>query len=172
MKAGPISGGMDQEYLKIFDEIKNKSFSEQKELTKAAKEFVKLHNQQIAKAKKEYRYKSLNLAIISAWAFATGSLQKDKGLKKLYNIPEDAGKNDPLNGSVMARARHVKIDPDAYRGLGTRDNEKERGRLLQLFYRYSQSDKKGITLSMCNAAIKFYHYNKDKEKIKKEESAF
>ncbi len=70
----------------------------------------------------------------------------------------------------MGKAHH-KTDPDTYRGLGTRTDKKERGRLLQLFLNYSKSDKLKITEQMCNAAIDIFHANKGRkeaqEKLKK-----
>ena len=106
-------------------------------------------------------------------ACVSGYLQRDKTkLKKLYSLPEYSGREDPLNVEAMNKARHPKLDLDNYRGLGNRTGEKERGRLTQFFYRYAASDKEKVNLDMYNAAIKFYHFNKDSHNIKKEEAAF
>ena len=56
---------------------------------------------------------------------------------------------------VLARVKHV-TDPDNYRGLGSRTDVKDRGRLAELFY--FQAEKGiGITKELANAAIKRYH---------------
>ncbi len=69
----------------------------------------------------------------------------------------------------MTNARHKIIDADKnYRGLGTRSDTSERGRLLYLFLAYSDSPKPKITEQMCNNAIEIFHSNKDK--IKAEEN--
>ena len=166
------SGGMDKKYKEIFDKFKG-DFISQKDLTEAAKQFIRLHKKELDKAPKNYRYRALSLAVISSWAFVAGCLQKDEEkLKKLYNLPELSGKDDPLNVEAMNKARHPKLDLDNYRGLGNRTGEKERGRLAQFFFRYAASDKEKANLEMYNAAIKFYHYNKDSQNIKKEKAAF
>ena len=166
-------GGLDKRYKEIFDKIKENQFNKQKELTIAGKMFVKLHKKQLKNASKGYKYKALALAVISSWAFVAGYLQRDnEKLEKLYNLPEYVTKEDPLNGEAMAKAKHPKLDSDTYRGLGTRYNDKERGRLTQLFYRYTDSEKNKITLDFYNAAISLYHNNKDKEKRKKDEAVF
>ena len=94
-----------------------------------------------------------------------------KALEKLYSIPESSGKSDPLNGQAMSEAKHSK-DTTAYRGLASRSNEKERGRLAQFFFQYANSENKKIDKELYNAAIQIYHFNKDREKIEKARSAF
>ena len=62
---------------------------------------------------------------------------------------------DPLNAKILAKARH-KTDPENYRGLGTRTDAKERGRMAELFY--FQAEKGiGITKDLANAAIARYY---------------
>ena len=167
------AGGMDKEYLKVFNKIKG-NFMGEKDLTDAGKMFVRLHETQIKNSTEDFKLKAQNLALIASWAFATGILQRDKQrLKKLYELPELSGNDDPLNASAMTKARHNKLDSDTYRGLGTRTDTKERGRLLQLFLGYSRSDKKKITLDMCNAAIIKFHSLEDKKNaIKWDKKAF
>ena len=71
----------------------------------------------------------------------------------------------------MAKSKHKALDSESYRGLGTRSDNNERGRLLQLFLDYSNSSKPKITGEMCNASIHMFHSNLDRkkgeEKIKK-----
>lgn len=121
-----------------------------------------------------FKYRTLSLAVIASWAFVAGYLQnKQNLLDKFYKLVDNAGDNiDPLNGKAMAKAKHPKLDSDTYRGLGTRTNDKERGRLTQFFYRYSKSKNPKISLAMYNEAIKYYHVNKESDDIKKTKSAF
>jgi len=171
---------MDEEYISIFNKFKSKEKFDDEKLLEAGKMFAKLHDAQYQKAdkiksssKKEYKIKAFSLSIISSWAFATGVLQsEEKRLTKLYSLPEYSEEGDPLNAIGMSKAHH-KTDPENYRGLGTRTDEKERGRLLQLFLDYSNSDKKKITQEMCNSSIDTYHANKSsKEAEEKRKKAF
>ena len=157
------SGGADPEYLKVFDRLA--SFAKEVDLLEAGKNFTKLHLKQFQEAdkldvagKKEFKVKALTPAIVSSWAYAAGLLQRDrKRMTKLYSMPEFSGSSDPLNAQAMCRARLEDIDPEGYRGLGTRLEASERGRLLRLFLLYSGSEKEKITLDQCNAAIRKYH---------------
>lgn len=168
---------VDFEYIKYFKKFKDKKKFDDLQLIEAGKLFAKLHDKQFEKAdkikisaKKEFKIKSFSLAIITSWAFASGVLQTlPKRLKKLYDLPDLSGDDDPLNAKAMTNARHKIIDADKnYRGLGTRSDTSERGRLLYLFLAYSDSPKPKITEQMCNNAIEIFHSNKDK--IKAEEN--
>ena len=158
---------IDQKYLSIFEKYKNTGFDD-KELIEAGKMFTKLHDAQFNKAdsiqgssKKAYKIKAYSLAVITSWAFAASVLQRvPQRLEKLYSLPDLSGNDDPLNAKAMSKAKH-KFDSDTYRGLGTRNDEKERGRLLHLFLGYSSSTKPKITEQMCNAAISIFHSNDD-----------
>lgn len=174
------TGGKEDE--KYFDIYKNKNFEKEQDLMEAGKAFVALHKKQFQQiqsmqihSKKEFRIKAFNLALISAWAFAAGVLQRGKKrLEKLYSLPALCGSSDPLNAEAMQKAKHPIIDKNSnYRGLGTRTDENDRGRLLQLFTEYSNSEKPKINLEMCNAAIELYHGNAaKKEADKKRKKAF
>jgi hypothetical protein len=158
----------DEKYVKVFAKFKPKGSFDDPELIEAAKSFAKLHDVQFKKAaiiegtaKKQYQIKAYNLAIVTSWAYAAGALCRHPNrLKKLYSLPDLSGKEDPLNAKAMARAKH-KNDSESYRGLGTREDAKERGRLLSLWLNYSNSDKPKITEQMCNAAIDTFHSNAD-----------
>lgn len=177
----PESGRhIDIEYLKIFDKYKPKETFDDTDLIEAGKKFAKLHETQLKNsekysgaAKKEFKIKSFNLAIITSWAFTAGVLQTDKRrLKKFYDLPILSGADDPLNASAMGKA-HYKTDPETYRGLATRTDQKERGRVLQLFLQYSASPKPKITEQMCNAAIEIFHANQGSiNSEKKRQEAF
>lgn len=170
---------VDKEYLKYFNKFKDKKKFDSPDLIKSGKMFSKLHDKQFkmadkiqSTAKKEFKIKSFNLAIITSWAFAAGVLQRDKKrLEKLYKLPDLSEDQDPLNAKAMANSKHKIIDADKnYRGLGTRSDSSERGRLLHLFLGYSSSPKAKITEAMCNAAIKIYHANKDSISSKEEKA--
>jgi hypothetical protein len=170
----------DDQYLGIFNKFNTQKSFNDTELINAGKMFAKLHTAQFNKCesfrgatKKEYKIKAFNLSVISSWAFAAGVLKRhSERLKKFYSLPDVCGDSDPLNALAMSESKH-KHDPETYRGLGTRADEKERGRLLQLFLNYSESDKKRITKEMCNAAIMVFHANKArKEAQEQKEKAF
>lgn len=167
----PTSGGMDEKYKKIFDRLKG-NFIGEKDLTEAGIQFVNLNNKQIKNAHPVYKYRVLNLAVISAWSFIVGYLRKDeKRLNKLYKLPNFAGNEDPLNSEAMDKAKHD-IDPEGYR-MGVRQGKKERGRLTQLFYRFATSDKiVKLNLKAYEEAIRHYHLNKESKALEEKESVF
>ena len=72
----------------------------------------------------------------------------------LYNIP-DAVKppKDPLNAKALANAKLKGHDPDTYRGLATRTNTKELGRMLEVFIIMATKNKPQIDLKLADAAI-------------------
>ena len=80
----------------------------------------------------DFPEKAGNLAVMTAWAFTAGMLQKNKiRLKYHYALATIKGK-DPLNAPTLANAKH-KSDKESYRGLGYRTDAKERGRLVEVF---------------------------------------
>lgn len=167
----PDSGGMDAVYSEIYRKLKG-NFIGQRDLTNAAEEFFKLHEKQLKTAPEEYKYRVLNLAVISSWAFVAGYLQKNsKELRKLYRLPINSGNQNPLNSAAMDRARHDS-DPINYR-MGVRFGEKERGRLTQLFYRYAISDKLiQLNLKAYNESITRYNILKEEDSLSKSSSVF
>lgn len=163
---------IDSEYMKYYNKFKSKEKFDDDKLVEAGKMFAKLHNTQFknaekikSSAKREFKIKSYNLAIISSWAFASGVLQSSSDrLKKFYSLPDLCNGDDPLSAVEMAKSKHKILDTDSYRGLGTRSDNNERGRLLQLFLDYSKSSKPKITEQMCNASISMFHSNLDRKK--------
>ena len=159
---------IDEGYLTVFLQFKDVGAFNDPDLIEAAKNFARLHEMQFknaetidSTAKKQYKIKAYNLAVISSWAYAAGVLLRyPKRLQKFNSLPDLCGKEDPLNARAMANAHH-KSDPETYRGLGTREDSKERGRLLYLWLNYSDSDKPKITEQMCVAAISVFHSNSD-----------
>lgn len=153
------TGGNDEQWDNIKDEHPG-LWGDQK-LKCAGEAFAKLANKQRnffsedgQKPSREYADKAFNYAIIAAWAFVAGTLSKNEvRCKRHYELPEHS-KKDPLNAEALSAARH-KSDPENYRGLGTRTDAKERGRLIELFYLQAE-DGKGITKGLIDLALSKY----------------
>ncbi len=101
--------------------------------------------------------KALNFSIMTAWAFVAGTLKENKVRLDRHYALKSTKVKDPLNAEAMAKGRH-KSDPENYRGLGTRNDTKERGRCVELFYLQAETGK-GIITAVVDAAIK-RHYTK------------
>jgi hypothetical protein len=136
------------------------SIWEDAKLRKAGEEFAKLISSQRnafegKKGNADYKEKALNIAIVSAWAYTAGLLSDNPiRLDRHYGLSQKTGR-DPLNSSALAKGSH-KTDPENYRGLGTRTDAKERGRLVELFF--LQADKgDGISPALVQVAIAKYH---------------
>jgi hypothetical protein len=155
-KTGTVD--LDWETLRI----SKKDIWTDKKLIESGKEFSKLVNAQNiyfnTKTKRnslDYADKAMNYAILSAWAYVAGVLSTNRQrLDRHYSLANITNK-DPLNAESLAKARH-KTDPDTYRGLGTRTNEKERGRLVELFFCQAERGD-GITPSAITLALKKYY---------------
>lgn len=162
------SSGMDSDYEKIYSKIK--SFVEDKELVDAGKKFVELHKQQYKiastkeglKQEKAHRSKAMAMAVICAWSYVSGLLQRDsERLEKFYDLPRKSGKDDPLNAKAMTAFKLKGVDPEAYRGLATRTDSKERGRLITVFLEYSKATSGSkIDTVLLDRAVRYYHGNK------------
>lgn len=162
------SGGMDPEYLKIFKKVDN--FTAETDLLEAGKQFVKLHNKQYEIASKDdklkrvkaHKMKAVALAVVSSWAFTCGLLQKHTDrLSKFYDLPNKSNKQDPLNAIQMSDYKFSGTDRATYRGIGTRTDPKERGRLVMIFLEYSKKESKDyIDKALLERAVRFYHSNK------------
>lgn len=137
-------------------------------LKQAAQEFVKLDQSQHAaiqdmysqnnKVPLIYADKALTFSVMTAWAYVAGILQANPvRLQRHYGLGVWTKGRDPLNADAMGKGRH-KSDPENYRGLGTRNDAKERGRCVELFYLQAETGK-GITPQVVDAAIK-RHYTK------------
>ncbi|MCS5716438.1 hypothetical protein NVV95_17970 [Herbiconiux sp. CPCC 205716] len=96
--------------------------------------------------------KAMNYAVLSAWAYVSGVLSKNKTRQKRHFDLRTAEGKDPLNAGALAKGRH-KTDPENYRGLGYRTDAKERSRLVELFYLQAEDGSK-ITPAMVDLAIK------------------
>jgi plasmid maintenance system antidote protein VapI len=129
----------------------------------AAKEFVFLDqtqraaienmNEQDNTIKLIYADKALTFSIMTSWAYVAGVLHSNPvRLQRHYDLRNTPKERDPLNAEAMAKGRH-RSDPENYRGLGTRNDAKERGRCVELFYLQAEKGT-GITPALVDAAIK------------------
>jgi len=152
------TGKIDEDWEKLrasSDDIWN-----DQKLMEAGKKFAELHLKQreYFEGKKrgslEYASKTLNYSIVSAWAYVAGLLEDNTTrLHRHYNL-SNSTTNDPLNAPALAKGRH-KTDPENYRGLGTRTDMKERGRLAELFYLQAEKGD-GLNKNLVDLAIKKY----------------
>jgi hypothetical protein len=95
--------------------------------------------------------KTFNPAILSGWAYVSGLLQTNQTrLQRHYDLAKTHS-HDPLNGAELAEGRHVSDKP-TYRGLGNRQDPKECGRAVELFYKQSEKGH-GITDKIIDIAI-------------------
>ena len=152
------TGILDEDWEKIRE---NKGLWDDKDLEKTAKEFAKLNSAQnnyFKKNKKEafeFAEKASSYAVLAAWAFVAGVLWKNKvRLTRHFDLSLITN-SDPLEASLLAKAKH-KTDPENYRGLGSRTDVKDRGRLAELFYLHAEKGG-GFTKSLIDLAIKKYH---------------
>jgi len=155
------SGGIDDEYIKVREQIKWMA----PDLIEMGKQFTRLHKQQrdtvIEREEDnnaEFARKALSLSIAASWAYAAGLFQKSfEYQSNLYSLPDSSKPpEDPLNAKALSSARLKGTDPDNYRGLGTRSSPKELGRVLELFLVLATKGKKRITKEIANAAIQSY----------------
>ena len=155
------TGGLDESWEEL--RVRNPGMWTDSALLQAGKSFaVLIKKQQSAFTKKDgsptnndYTDKASSYAVVSAWAFVSGTLQDNKVRLERHYALTDQGKPDPLNAKALARAKH-KTDPENYRGLGTRTDVKERGRLAELFF-FQAEKGSGITKELADAAIARYY---------------
>lgn len=160
------SGGLDNTYMTIRKDIK----WDDPHLIEMGKNYSKLHKVQREKVNSrkknnygEFARKAISLAVVSGWAYAAGRYQKQPNkLKALYDLPDNVAESDddPLNAKALSDARLKGVDPDTYRGLGTRSNTGELGRMLELFTVLIEKERKTISLRLANAAIQSYEAKK------------
>ena len=112
-------------------------------------------NRKKGKVASDHPHKGAALAVMTAWAYVAGLLQRNPvRLARHYALASKAG-GDPLNAAALAQGRH-KTDPEQYRGLGTRNDPKERARLVELFFLQAETGE-GINRQNVDLAIKKYH---------------
>jgi len=152
-----VTGGRDEDWEIL---RKDDTIWVDDNLERAANAYIKLHQIQInhfknkTKLSVDLAYKALNYSILSSWAYIAGLLEDNSiRLKRHYDLGKPVTV-DPLNASALTKARH-KSDPATYRGLGTRTDKKERGRLAELFYLQAENGK-GINKPLIDVAIQQY----------------
>ncbi len=160
------SGGLDETYLDIRKQI---NWADET-LLKMGKQFALLHGVQreIVSNRKEDKYaefarKALSMAVVASWAYAAGLFQNHPDfLDCLYRLPDSvSAPDDPLNAKALSQARLKGVDPDTYRGLGTRSSSSELGRMLEVFLVLAtKANKKKINKDLANAAIQSYEAKK------------
>ncbi len=152
------TGGIDDRWEQI---RKNKDIWNDSKVIVAAKEFVELHKKQKQyfetkkKSNLEFANKTLNYSILSSWAYIAGILEVNEVRLKRHFQLSQTDSTDPLNAAVLAKGKHI-TDGDNYRGLGTRTDKKERGRMSELFYLQAEKGD-GIKAGIVDVAIKKYH---------------
>ncbi|MFH1109442.1 MAG: hypothetical protein V1790_09640 [Planctomycetota bacterium] len=105
--------------------------------------------------KVDFPEKASNFAILSAWPYVAGLLRANKTrLQRHYGLRKQPG-HDPLNAEALAHGKH-KTDADTYRGLGYRQDQKERGRFVELFFLQAEKGN-GIDKKLVHVAIMRYH---------------
>ena len=156
------SGGLDEDYDKIRQEI---NWIDEK-LLEMGKQFIRLHRLQRERVSErennnsaEFARKVFSLSVVASWAYAAGLFQKnDEYLGYHYLLPDSVSPPaDPLNAKALSEARLKGVDKDTYRGLGTRSDANELGRMLEVFVVLAtRASKKRITKDLANAAIQSY----------------
>ena len=156
------SGGSDEDY----DKIRGKVKWDNKELLEMGKQFARLHllqrervNEREDDSNAEFARKALSLSVVASWSYAAGLFQKNpEHLKHHYSLPDSVSPPlDPLNAKALSEARLKGVDSDTYRGLGTRNDASELGRMLEVFVVLAtRATQKQITKKLANAAIQSY----------------
>ena len=153
-----------------------KKYLENPDLIEAGKQFAKLHKAQMDEVRKdpdlsktaEFKTKALTPSVLSAWAFTSGILQREKPrLLKLYQLLDKSRGKNPLAAREMADYRH-QSDPKPYRGVGTRSDKRERGKLIELFLLYSSKQQPRISIPLIDSAVtNYYSYVLEEDRKKK-----
>ncbi len=159
VKTTPVmvsTGGVDEEWEEIRQTSNLWNDKKTVEMGTAYGGLVKSQKQYFKdKDNFEFSEKALSYPIIASWAFAAGILYKNKErLLRHYEL-QNRTSSDPLNSAVLAKGRH-KTDPENYRGLGTRTDVKDRGRLTELFFLQAEKGS-GITKKIVDLAVEKYH---------------
>jgi len=133
------------------------------------REFARLHALQRARVLNrdkdkylEFAIKAVHPCVAASWAYAAGLLQSNpEALANHYSLADLGPPSDPLNAKALLSARLKGVDPDTYRGLGSRISSGELGRMLEVFLLQSTKAKqRGITQKLANAAIVSYQSKK------------
>ncbi|MCO6452246.1 MAG: hypothetical protein J5I90_15800 [Caldilineales bacterium] len=156
------SGGTDDTYERLRTSI---DWNNDK-LHQMGHQFARLHKIQrsaiigrTSDNSAEFARKAFSLSVVAGWSYAAGLFQSNtEYLDTLYSLPESVSPpDDPLNAKALSEARLKGVDPDTYRGLGTRSSSKELGRMLEVFIVLAtKATRKQINKQLANAAIQSY----------------
>ncbi|MBI5021731.1 MAG: hypothetical protein HZB59_09855 [Ignavibacteriales bacterium] len=158
-----VGNDANEKYISLSQDQRQQYFNDP-DLLAAGKQFALLHKTQMERVKSdtelskinEFKTKALTPSVLSAWFFCSGLLQRDKKkLEKLYQLPLKSKGKNPLAVKEMSEYKH-QSDPKTYRGLGTRTEKKERGKLIELFLLYSDKQEPKITTPLIDAAVTNY----------------
>lgn len=164
------TGGIDEEWEKTRTDS---AIWYDKKLKKIGKAFAKLIDKQreYFQKKKNQNYefadKPLSYATLAAWAFIAGVINKNTIRLERHFKLADITSTDPLNALILAKGRH-KTDPTNYRGLGTRTDVKDRGRLSELFFLQAEKGG-GINKKLVDLAVERYHAKQAMLRVKEME---
>jgi len=157
--------GVDEKYESIRQSINWNDT----ELLKIGKVFASLHNLQRERVLKrdkdnylEFANKTIHPCVVASWSFAAGLFSKDQqSLDNHFSLIKTKEPDDPLNAKALQKAKFKGIDSDSYRGLGSRINANELGRMLQVFIlQATKAKERGINEKLANAAIQTYEAKK------------
>ncbi len=168
----PKTGIVDEEWEKL---RKEPGLWDNLGLLKAGEEFAKLNKAQKEYYKtnpreSEFSEKAIAYSVVAAWAFVAGVLLKNEvRLKNHFELCKIRN-TDPLSSNLLAKAKH-KTDPENFRGLGTRMEPKDRGRLAELFFLQANRGE-GFNKAMVDLAIKKYHAKQSNLEVEEAEKKF
>lgn len=164
--------GIDEHYKNLRDNIEWSG----KALQEMGLQFTRVHKLQRERVFGrdtdryiEFANKIMHPSVVASWAYVAGLLQYDiKILNNHYALADLNSPGDPLNAKALLNARLKGVDPDTYRGLGSRINNVELGRMLEVFLlQATKAARRGITQKLANAAIKSYEAKKAKREADK-----
>ncbi len=168
-----IGGAVDDKYTSLLD-AKGEELWQDPDLIRAGKAFAEIHKQQITaiedndKLKRfgEFKTKTITPVVTAAFAMVAGSLSSDKKLlTKLFSLSKPAN-IDPLNAEALSTTKHH-TDSDTYRGVGTRSDKKELGRMAEVFVQFVENAKPTLTKLLIELALKSYHAKLAKAEVTK-----
>lgn len=156
------TGEMDLEYERLLNS--KRVIWTDPGFVRMGREFAELHAAQQDKCSldpelsknAEFRNKAITPAVLSAWVYTAGILRSDRqSLDRHYSLSRRWGNSkDPVNALAMSRTTHSS-DPDKYRGLGTRMDVRERGRLVEVFLLHAQGEYgEGLSPELLRAGVK------------------
>jgi hypothetical protein len=125
-------------------------------LAQAQRDFYERNKSKLKDASRrrasEWAEKAFNFAILSGWAYVAGVLETNPTRLQRHFDLRISSRADPLSAKVLASAKDATVDGPTYRGLGTRNDAKERGRCVEMFFLQAEKGG-GLTSNLVNAAL-------------------